>query len=107
MSRPPTTAPGVKAEALGAWSNLCRLLDQLDAEGERVPCREAPAVWTSDEVEDRSAAVRWCCSCPALRECAAFATANREVAHTWGGRDYSTNQAGTRRTDHEKGTTDA
>lgn len=77
----------VQPDALPSWHNLGAVLTDLTDAGERVPCMLTPRPFVSDEPEDRRAAAAWCVACPAVTACGAFADANAEPAHVWGGRD--------------------
>lgn len=78
---------GLRESARPTWLKLVAALDELAGLGIRTPCDEDPATWTSDDVGVRLLAAKACGPCPVRTRCAAFADANRERAHVWGGRD--------------------
>ncbi|WP_141494393.1 WhiB family transcriptional regulator [Kytococcus schroeteri] len=78
MSDPRVTAHGLLTFAL------------LDAQGrgQAIPCHGPRGEWwTSEDADEREAAVHGCQSCPVLTACAAAADDTREAHHVWGGTD--------------------
>lgn len=85
--RPGTAHLGVRAEARGAFLALLGALAKLDRQGRTTPCQLAPDEWWSDSADDRARAAAACGLCPVRRLCANYATAQRERAGVFGGRD--------------------
>ena len=76
--RSPRAGKAVDAAA-PLLAELHRALD-----GQRPPCADHPALWTSDDRDDVALAVAGCGPCPAVTECRSYARAVRPVVGTWG-----------------------
>lgn len=57
----------------------------------RRPCRDEPALWTSDVADVRKEAAKLCreLDCPVLQECGRWAIETGERHYVWGGLDFS------------------
>lgn len=82
-----TTAFVVQPDALPAWHQLGALLTDLADQGRATPCMTDPWPFVSDKHTERRLAAYSCTACPVVSACAAFAEANAEPAHVWGGLD--------------------
>lgn len=80
-----STSLGIRPAALPA---LRALLAAIGESGP-TPCMANPDAWTGDVEPDMTeAAVELCVGwCPVLTQCGNFATANRETAGIWAGKD--------------------
>ncbi|WP_368668665.1 WhiB family transcriptional regulator [Nocardioides massiliensis] len=77
----------MRTEASLAWVSLVAALEAQVGVGRPTPCQVDPEPFTSDELRERRDAARACAGCPLIEACEAFAVANGEVWHVWGGRD--------------------
>lgn len=80
MSRTPT------AHGMSAAVQELHLTLATAAERHRPPCRGRHE-WTSDDADDRAAAVEACGHCPHQDPCGAYARAAGEQHGVWAGRD--------------------
>lgn len=89
---------GLRAAAVPAWRTLVAALVSLDTLGISTPCAEDAEAFTHDDAGIRFIAAKACGLCPVRTFCGAFAVANRERDHVWGGRDQT---SGARRHDRD------
>lgn len=75
---------GIRPSAAADWLRLHQALADADRPA---PCISLPDAWWSNDDELTEQAAHLCGRCPVLAQCDAFATANRETAGIWGGRD--------------------
>jgi len=65
---------------------LLAVVDRWQDHGLRIPCREHPAPWTSDDTDAQDRAAAACDGCPALDPCHAYGAAWPREAGVYGGR---------------------
>lgn len=70
--------------ASAEWRALHRRLTTTE-----VKCREDPDMWTSNDPQQRQAAVKLCARCPLRAPCHAAAVSSKEKFGVWGGRDMT------------------
>ncbi len=75
--------PTPSAEVVAAAPLLRALAGALD--GQAPPCHGHAEVWTSEDEADVLVAAEGCASCPARRECAAYADAIAATCGVWAG----------------------
>lgn len=80
----------IRPEAISAWLALSDALDRMADDGQTPMCQQRPDQWSSDAtLAARRDAAEACTFCPVQPACLAYAIAQQEPAHVWGGRDFS------------------
>lgn len=79
-----TSSLGIRASALPAWRELH---DALMALPRPTVCASDPESFTDPDPDDLAYTTALCTGCRVFALCDAFATANKESAGIWAGRD--------------------
>ncbi len=79
-----TSAFGIRAAAVPSWLALHFALLALPSP---TPCAADPDSFTDPRPDDVAYLTGLCTGCPVLAECNAFATANKESAGIWAGKE--------------------
>ncbi len=80
----PSGTLGIRPAAVPSWLALHGALLALPGP---TPCAADPDSFTDPRPEDVDYTANMCRRCPVLAECGQFATANKESAGIWAGRD--------------------
>ena len=81
---------GIRPEAGNAWQALTDALNRHADDGRQPVCVSRPDQWSSNaRPAQRRDAIEACTYCPVMAACRAFAIANAEKQHVWGGRDFT------------------
>jgi len=77
------------SESGPAAAALSAALARLNEDERFTPCALGgpDGIWTSEDADERAAAVLLCWPCPVLAECGAAAVEGRERFGVWAGRD--------------------
>ena len=78
---------GIRRDAIAAWLAFGAAIERMAEQGRKPVCSQRPEQWFADRPIVRADAAEARLYCPALHPCAAFAQANRERHHVWGGSD--------------------
>lgn len=87
MTRDPSLALALPADALTAFVELLHAQRELADAGRTWPCQIDPEPFTSDSRDERAEAAEACAGCPLLEPCGRYADAAEERHHVWAGVD--------------------